>query len=198
MNAGAATTQTTSQLQLTTAVGCGLAIAGYPRFTYNAQGGGGIGALGPDDGAGRQALLFDANHLSIPALHWRNTRVLGLPLPPGLSISIAAEQLEGELGPASGALSLRFRARFRFRIAGLYRAPDLLVNTLLHTGAVHSQRHHCSGEPLNANGSALLVGVAMVPPSGDPWLDRFLGLPDEALAMLRCSITPLPCPAPGC
>jgi hypothetical protein len=189
---------TTSQLQLTTAAGCGLAIAGYPRFSYDARGGGGIGQLGPADGAGRQPLLFDAIHLAIPALHWRNTRVLGLPLPPGLSIRIAAEHLEGELEPASGALSLRFRARYRFRIAGLYRAPDLQVNTLLHTGAVHSQRHHCSGEPLNANGSALLVGVAMVPPSGDPWLDRFLGLPDEALAMLRCSITPLPCPAPGC
>jgi len=31
------------------------------------------------------------------------------------------------------------------------------------------------------------VGVASVPPCGDPWLDRLLGLPDEALAMLRCS-----------
>jgi hypothetical protein len=29
----------------------------------------------------------------------------------------------------------------------------------------------------------------MVPPSGDAWLDRFLGLPDEALAVLRCRIT---------
>ena len=35
--------------------------------------------------------------------------------------------------------------------------------------------------------STLLVGVAIVPPCGDPWLDRLLGLPDEALAMLRCS-----------
>jgi len=36
---------------------------------------------------------------------------------------------------------------------------------------------------------ALLVGVATVDPSGDPWLDRFLGLPDEALALLRCQLT---------
>ena len=41
------------------------------------------------------------------------------------------------------------------------------------------------------DGGALLVGVAMVPPSGDPWLDHFLGLPDEALAMLRCSMAPV-------
>jgi hypothetical protein len=36
-----------------------------------------------------------------------------------------------------------------------------------------------------------LVGVATIAPSGDPWLDRFLGLPDEALALLRCRFGPL-------
>jgi hypothetical protein len=47
------------------------------------------------------------------------------------------------------------------------------------------------GQPLGDDGGALLVGVAMVPPSGEPWLDHFLGLPDEALAMLRCTMAPV-------
>ena len=35
-------------------------------------------------------------------------------------------------------------------------------------------------------GLPLLVETARVPPSGEGWVDRFLGLPDEALALLRC------------
>ena len=65
-------------------------------------------------------------------------------------------RLEGNLNASSGAVHLHFRARFFFRVGRLYRAP------------------------------ALLVGVAQVPPSGEGWVDRFLGLPDEALALLRC------------
>jgi hypothetical protein len=33
------------------------------------------------------------------------------------------------------------------------------------------------------------VGVAPVAASGDHWFDRFLGLPSEALAVLRCSLS---------
>lgn len=187
-----------TRLQLSTAARCVLAIGGYPRFLYDARGGGGTGELGRADSSGRRWLRFAPEQLCIPALDWRSTRVLGVPLPPGLSIRIAPEQLEGLLDSDSGALILHFRARFCLRIAGLYRAPDLQIETQLTSGPVHSSRHVLSGEPLSTSGHALLVGVALVPPSGDPWLDRFLGLPDEALAMLRCSITPLPCPAPGC
>ena len=49
-------------------------------------------------------------------------------------------------------------------------------------------RHRGCGRPLNAAGEALLVGVARVAPSGDAWLDRFLGLPDDALAVLQCQL----------
>jgi hypothetical protein len=37
-----------------------------------------------------------------------------------------------------------------------------------------------------------LVGVATVQPSGDAWFDRFLGLPDEALARLHCRLGNVP------
>jgi hypothetical protein len=175
-----------NQVQLITLDGCGLAIAGYPRFTYDALGGGGIGTVGPLDPEGRQPLCFEPSALQIPDLETRTTRVLGLALPPGLRIAIVPELLEGWFCSASGEVSLRFRARFRFSIGHLYRAADLLVETDLSTGPVISRRHRVSGRPPDPHGDALLVGVALVPPSGDGWVDRCLGLPDEALALLRC------------
>ncbi len=175
-----------NKVQLTTLAGCGLAIAGYPRFTYDALGGGGIGTAGPLDPEGRQSLCFQPSALLIPDLETRTTRVLGVPLPPGLCIAIVPELLEGWFCPASGEVGLRFRARFRFSIGRLYRAADLLVETELSTGSVSSRRHQVAGRPLDPHGDALLVGVALVPPSGDSWVDRCLGLPDEALALLRC------------
>ena len=174
-------------LQLSTNRGCGLAIAGYPHFSYDARGGGGVCELGPGPSSGPRSLSFDPATLLIPPLNWRTTRVLGLPLPPGLEIVIAPEELAGSIISANGAVQLRFRARFRFRIGNLYRASDLVIDTLLSTGLAQGQRHRASGQAMDSDGSALLVGVATVPPCGDPWLDRLLGLPDEALAMLRCS-----------
>ncbi len=180
-----------TQLQLTTLAGCGLAIGGYPRFRYDARGGGGLGQLAAAAGAGgARALRFEPAGLRIPDLDGRSTRWLGLPVPPGLAIAIAPEQLEGQFDPGTGQLQLRFRARFRFRIGSLYRAPGLLIDAQLGTGPVAGRRHRAEGRPLDAAGQALLVGVAVVQPSGAAWLDRVLGLPDEALAILRCQLRP--------
>ena len=173
-------------LQLQTLPGCGLAIGGYPRFRYNASGGGGIATLGPLDRGGWQPLSFDPVALTIPALSWRTTRFLGLPLPPGLSIAVHPERLQGRWQLATGALELQFHARFLFCLGELYQAPDLLVRTLLTTKAVQGERHQAQGQRLDGRGQALLVGIATVEPTGVAWLDRFLGLPDEALALLRC------------
>lgn len=235
-----------ARLQLSTESGCGLAIAGYPRFRYDARGGGGpaeegeplprssgqpavqaprqtshqapdrttcqapepgtrqavgqatVGGAGETrqdrerqpgldrDGGDWRPLRFSADQLTIPTLNWRTTRLLGLPLPPGIAIAIVPELLQGHWQPDSGAVELAFRARFRFSLAGLYRAPDLLVATQLSSGEVAGLRHRASGSPLDGEGRGVLVGVARVAPSGDPLLDRFLGLPDEALAVLRC------------
>ena len=62
------------------------------------------------------------------------------------------------------------------------------MQTRLQTEMAQGQRHHAQGKRIGANGEALLVGIATVPPTGDGWLDRFLGLPDEALALLRCRL----------
>ena len=175
-------------LQLTTEAGCGLAIGRYPRFRYDARGGGGSGQLEVPDGLGWRTLAFAPDGLTIPPLTWRTTRVLGLPLPPGLSITIAPQRLEGRWQQDSGAVELEFLARFMFAVAGLYRAPDLIVRTRLGTGEARGQRHSAVGVPLDRDGRGVLVGVATVEPTGEAWLDRFLGLPDEALAVLRCRL----------
>ncbi|MCP9927023.1 hypothetical protein [Cyanobium sp. CH-040] len=175
-------------LRLTTLEGCGLAIGGYPRFTYDARGGGGTGRLGAS-GDGSRPLDFPPAALSIPPLTWRSTRILGLPLPPGLAITIEPLRLGGCFEPRSGALQLRFQARFHCRALGFYQPPPLSIDTELTTAAVQSRRHRCQGQRLDRDGLGVLVGVARVPASGDPWLDRFLGLPDEALAVLRCRLS---------
>jgi hypothetical protein len=175
-------------LELTTEAGCGLAIGRYPRFCYDARGGGGSGQLEAPDGVGWRPLAFAAVGLTIPPLTWRTTRVLGLPLPPGLSITIAPQRLEGRWQQDSGVVELEFLARFVFGVAGIYRAPDLIVSTRLGTGKARGQRHSAVGVPLDRDGQGVLVGVAVVEPTGEAWLDRFLGLPDEALAVLRCRL----------
>ena len=180
-------------LHLITEAGCGLAIGPYPRFRYDARGGGGSaeleGAIQAGWQADWQAINFRADQLSIPALSWRNTRVLGLPLPPGLTIAIEPEQLQGQWHPSSGEVQLEFRSRFYFSLAGVYQAPPLIVQTRLQTETAQGLRHHARGKRIGADGEALLVGIATVPPTGDGWLDRFLGLPDEALALLQCRLT---------
>ena len=178
--------------RLDTLSGCSLAIGRYPRFGYNASGGGASGSLSP---AGDE-LLFPVEAVSIPPLNGHTTRFLGLPLPPGLEIRIAPERLAGSLDPATGAVQLDFRARFHFRLAiagwPLLEAPPLLVAALLRTGCAEGERHQAEGLPLDASGRGRLVGVAMITPTGTAWLDRFLGLPDEALAELDCRFTALP------
>ena len=128
----------------------------------------------------------------IPRLSWRTTRFLGLPLPPGISISIQPEILEGNLNSHTGAMALNFKARFQADFAGLYQSRDLIVVTELSSGQSKGRRHNASGSVLQSSGEVVLAGIATIEPTGDIWLDRFLGLPDEALAVLRCQLTITP------
>lgn len=183
-------------VQLSTLQGCQLAIGRYPPFHYDGRGGGGPAPRPAAQEAGLLQLRFDPQGLRIPALQAGTTRWLGLPLPRGVVIAITPHRLEGELDPVSGAIRLVFEACFQPRLGRWYQPAPLQVATTLVSGAVQGRRRSLRGAPLDAAGRAVLVGVAQVPPSGDPWLDRFLGLPDEALALLRCrmeGIAALPC-----
>lgn len=71
-------------VRLRTAAGCSLAIGAYPRFHYDARGGGGDGLLLASDPHGRCRLQFGLEQLSIPPLNWRTSRLGGLPLLPGM------------------------------------------------------------------------------------------------------------------
>jgi hypothetical protein len=180
-------------IRLHTLDGCSLAIGRYPRFRYNASAGGGVGVLDPTTNAAEQSIRFPLEQLSIPPLNSRTARFLGLPLPPGLQVSIEPVRLEGTIHPHSGAVQLHFQARFQFSAGGLYRPPSLWVDTLLTSatpsGSPHPRWGVLAGEPYCQHAqTCVLVGLAPIQPSGDGWLDRFLGLPDEALALLRCAL----------
>ena len=167
---------------------CALAIGPYPRFRYDARGGGGVSAAAETREDDWQALRFDPAALRIPALSARTTRFLGLPLPPGLRITIAPQRLEGHWQPSSGRVELTFEARFQLLVAERPVAPDLRVATRLTTEEARGRRHQVRGAPLDGEGLGVLVGLATVPATGEGWLDRFLQLPDEALALLRCRL----------
>ncbi|MFO0015319.1 MAG: hypothetical protein ACK52U_02030 [Synechococcaceae cyanobacterium] len=175
-------------LELRTEADCALAIGPWPRFRYDARGGGGRGESGAELGEGWRPLVFAPTALTIPPLDGRSARILGLPLPPGLEIEIEPLQLAGRWNPGEGLVDLAFDARFQLRFAGRRVAPQLRVSTRLGTGEARGQRQRASGRPLDQDGRMLLVGIALVPPSGAAWLDRFLGLPGEALAVLGCQL----------
>jgi hypothetical protein len=181
-----------AECQLTTLAGCELVIGRYPRFRYNARGGRAVGQA-KSTGSGPIALHFAAETTTIPALSGHTTRFLGLPLPPGLSVAIQPIRLSGTWEPATGELALEFCSQFRFQ-AGFgpsfrYCAPDLLVNTRLSTETIQSRRHHRQGIRLQGTNPGVLVGAAVIEPTGEAWFDRFLGLPDEALAVLECQLS---------
>lgn len=181
-----------AECRLDTLAGCELVIGAYPRFHYNALGGYALGHSEPEIERG-VALRFATHTTTIPPLSWRSTRFLGLPLPPGLTIAIAPEALSGTLEPDIGKVELQFRSRFRLHLqagqALRYAATDLVVDTTLTTEAISSRRHQRQGRRLDAINSAVLVGSAVIEPCGEVWLDRFLGLPNEALAVLHCRLT---------
>lgn len=176
------------EMALATDNGCALAIGFYPRFRYDGRGGGGVGRTGLPEPGGWQSLAFDPATLAIPALNSGTTRFLGLPLPPGLEIAIQPQQLAGRWQPESGAVELEFLAQFQLLVAARAVAPDLIVSTQLTSGAVGGARHQAQGRPLDGEGRGVLVGIATVAPTGEAWVDRFLGLPDEALAVLCCRL----------
>lgn len=116
-------------------------------------------------------LVFPPEGITIP-LDGRTTTVLGLPLPPGLSISIVPQALTGQLQTTSGELQLWFRAAFRFRIrvGRLWQLapPDLSVEAQLSSGGCRSLRHQRQGEARNGHGNTTVAGVATVPPAAPP------------------------------
>lgn len=86
-------------------------------------------------------------------------------------------------------IDLEFVAKFWFSVGTVYRAPPLLVKTVLTSeeskGTIRSGR----GKRLDKEGKCSLVGVATVDPIDDFLMNTFLGLPTECLANLNAVIS---------
>ena len=176
-------------MQLKSLEECRLKIGKYPRFTYNAYGGGGKATLLPNQNNNLLHISFSSKTFSIPPLTSKTTKFLSFPLPPGFKIEMSMDKLEGTIDQNSGKVLLTFESKFFFSIGAMLRFPELIVKTLLKTGKVKGKLHEGEGLPLQSNGTTKLVGISMIPKTGNKILDSFLGLPNEALAELQCEIT---------
>ncbi len=165
---------------------CCLAIGSYPYFHYDATNGGGIASIEQCDDNELLQLTFCTDTFSIPPLTWRTTRILGLPMPPGLRISMFMDELQGTLNKKTGEVSLKFQAKFVLSLFAVFECPDLTIKTNLVSKKLKSKLHQVEGIHLQKNGRATLVGVAVVPKTNNSFFDFFLGLPNEALAILQC------------
>ncbi len=175
-------------MQLRSLEGCRLTIGKYPPFIYNAYGGGGAATLLPSQRKNLLKISFSSKTFSIPPLTSKTTQFLSLPLPPGLKIAMSMDKLKGTIDKNSGEILLKFESKFVLSIGSLLKFPDLLVKTLLQTGAVKGKLHEGKGLVLQQNGKTKLVGISIIPQTGNKILDAFLRLPNEAIAELECEI----------
>ncbi|OVA16153.1 hypothetical protein BVC80_8929g14 [Macleaya cordata] len=169
---------------------CKLGISKFPDFVYNAEGGKGIG-IGTKTETNlpnEVSINFDLQTLYIPPLNSATTRFLGLPLPPFLKIEISPELFRGTIDEESGKVDLEFKAKFWFSAGSIYKAPPLLVETVLTSEESVGTARRGKGERLNKEGKCRLVGVATVDPIDDFFMNTFLGLPTECLADLNATI----------
>ena len=175
-------------LKLKSLKGCRLSIGKYPHFAYNGNGGGGTAITTIDEEKEIQHVQFSPKTFFIPPMTWKNTRFLMLPLPPGLKIEMKMQSLEGIINKCSGEISLDFESDFLFTIFSLIHFPKLVVKTSLVSTTTSSSLFNAKGMNLQKNGLTTLVGIALIPVTGNKILDYFLGLPNEALAILHCKI----------
>ena len=175
-------------MQLKSLEGCRLKIGSYPSFSYNAYGGGGTGTLLTNEKNNILSLRFSSQTFSIPPLTSKTTKFLSLPLPPGIKIEMSMVKLEGTIDKTSGEVLFKFESKFIFSIGGMIKFPNLLIKTLLTTGEVKGKLHEARGLVLQENGKTKLVGISIIPPTKNKFLDIFLGLPNEALAELQCEL----------
>ncbi|XP_057952559.1 uncharacterized protein LOC131146790 [Malania oleifera] len=167
---------------------CKLGISMYPDFEYNAEGGTGIGTA-TDVSTDEISVCFDLKTLYIPPLTSATSRFLGVPLPPFLRVDIVPELFQGSIHQASGKVGLEFKAKFCFSVGSIYRAPPLLVETLLTSEESKGTMRSGRGKRLDEAGNCRLVGVAAVAPIDDLFMNTFLGLPTECLANLNAIIS---------
>ncbi|KAG7538869.1 hypothetical protein ISN44_As13g025820 [Arabidopsis suecica] len=174
-----------------------LGISRYPDFEYSPQGGSGAGTALKIDGGDKNrasnselSVCFNVATLYIPSLTSQTTKFLGFPLPPFLKIDISPEIFQGTIDQESGKVELEFTAKFFFTAGGgIYRAPALVVKTVLTTEESIGVTKRGKGERMDEEGKCRLVGVAKVETVDDSFMNTFLSLPAECLADLQAIIS---------
>ncbi|AED97569.1 unnamed protein product [Arabidopsis thaliana] len=172
-----------------------LGISRYPDFEYSPLGGSGAGTAKKIDDKNRASnselsVCFNVATLYIPSLTSQTTKFLGFPLPPFLKIDISPEIFQGTINQESGKVELEFMAKFFFTAGGgIYRAPALVVRTVLTTEESIGENKRGKGERLDEEGKCRLVGVAKVETIDDLFMNTFLSLPAECLADLQAIIS---------
>lgn len=110
-----------------------------------------------------------------------------MPIPPPLKITILPKELKGTINVKTGEANLDFDAQFQFDAGSLYHAAPLSIVTKLSTEGSEGRLLRGPGARLQ-DGKVKLAGVSQVPKTGDGFLDGFLLLPSEALAVLSAEI----------
>eukprot|EP01025_Chloroclados_australasicus_P027430 TRINITY_DN271_c1_g1_i1.p2 TRINITY_DN271_c1_g1~~TRINITY_DN271_c1_g1_i1.p2 ORF type:complete len:213 (-),score=24.52 TRINITY_DN271_c1_g1_i1:287-925(-) len=176
------------KISLKTLRNCELAISWFPRFNYNAVGGGCLGyAEMQSQTSYKYNVYFDPNDVIIPDLNWSTTKILGLPLPPLIRIGIRPQKFEGWWEKASGQAEMNLVAEFDCCIADIYKSPPLLVSVPLTTEQAQGEMHSGSGRFVQ-QGRGRLAGITVVPKTGDLFVDTLLSLPTEALAFMEVEL----------
>eukprot|EP01026_Neomeris_dumetosa_P033412 TRINITY_DN26646_c0_g2_i1.p1 TRINITY_DN26646_c0_g2~~TRINITY_DN26646_c0_g2_i1.p1 ORF type:complete len:211 (+),score=12.58 TRINITY_DN26646_c0_g2_i1:1157-1789(+) len=176
------------KVRLQTLKNCELAISWFPRFQYNASGGGCVGIVQAEsDTSDKYHIYFDPLDVEIPDLDFFTTRILGVPFPPFCRIQIRPQKFEGWWQIQSGNIQMTLSAQFDCCIGSLYKSPPLLVDVLLTSGRANGTIHSGSGRSIQ-EGSGKIAGVTVVPKTGDLFLDTLLGLPCEALAFMELEL----------
>ena len=86
-------------------------------------------------------------------------------------------------------VDLKFRSRFCFSVGSIYKAPPLFVDTTLTSEESRGAIRSGTGERMDDEGRCKLVGVAVVDPIDDLFMNTFLGLPTECIAYLNATIS---------
>ncbi|KAL8497800.1 hypothetical protein ACS0TY_021219 [Phlomoides rotata] len=160
-------------VKLKTLGDCKLGVSIYPDFEYNADGGAGSGTA-TRDGSQLVFVNFDVEKLYIPPLSTR---------------CWVPDSLHGNIDQQSGKVDLKLRAKSWFSVGRLYKAPPLVVETVLTSEESKGKMRGGKGERLDEQGRCKLVGVATVEPVDDFFVDTFLGLPTECLASLNANLS---------
>lgn len=169
---------TEREIRLTSNYNSVLSIGKDPilEYPYDARGPGSPGTM-TYTGHGRANLFFAAEDMSV-----KNLYPFGEGVP--AYVEILPADMRGAVDFCTGQVFLAYEAQFVPVVFGI-RQGALSVVTELTTGTSSGDFRVVTGRPMDERGDCRLVSVAVVPRTGDPFVDRALGLPTDAVSEIE-------------